>query len=131
MQLVFDEGGAAEGEPCGAKCPSCQTELVTGQIVDCKFAGCPDCGGMLFSQPVFANLVRHLRAATNPAALMPKPMNPTELSVHRQCPVCGNPLDTHPYGGPGNAVIDNCFTCNLVWLDHGELSRLVHAPGRR
>lgn len=127
----FDEGGAATGQPCGVECPNCRTELVGGQIVDCQFAGCTHCGGMLFRQPVFASLLRHLRAASHPDALMPKPMNTAELSVHRACPVCGKQLDTHPYAGPGNAVIDNCFDCNLIWLDHGELSKLVHAPGPR
>jgi Zn-finger nucleic acid-binding protein len=33
-------------------------------------------------------------------------------------------MDTHPYGGGGNAVIDSCFVCRLVWLDAGELTVL-------
>lgn len=112
-------------------CPQCNAELVTGEIAGSQFAGCPTCGGMLFQQPAFAALLRHLRAASNPDAMMPKPMNAAELQVHRACPACGKQLDTHPYGGPGNSVIDTCIDCNLVWLDHGELSKLVHAPGKR
>jgi Zn-finger nucleic acid-binding protein len=39
-------------------------------------------------------------------------------------------MDTHPYYGPGNVVIDNCGRCGLVWLDFGELDRIISAAGR-
>jgi Zn-finger nucleic acid-binding protein len=38
-------------------------------------------------------------------------------------------MDRHPYLGPGNVVIDTCSTCDLIWLDHGELTEMVDAPG--
>jgi Zn-finger nucleic acid-binding protein len=37
-------------------------------------------------------------------------------------------MDTHPYGGPGNVIIDTCENCSVNWLDHGELQRIVRAP---
>ena len=37
-------------------------------------------------------------------------------------------MDTHFYNGPGNMIIDDCDTCELNWLDHGELMRIVRAP---
>jgi hypothetical protein len=36
---------------------------------------------------------------------------------------------THPYYGPGNVVLDSCESCELVWLDFGELKQIVDAPG--
>ena len=39
-------------------------------------------------------------------------------------------MATHPYYGPGNVVIDTCETCELVWLDFGELKQIVDAPGK-
>jgi hypothetical protein len=33
-------------------------------------------------------------------------------------------MDTHPYGGPGNVIIDNCERCELNWLDYGELAKV-------
>jgi Zn-finger nucleic acid-binding protein len=39
-------------------------------------------------------------------------------------------MDVHPYGGPGNIVIDNCPHCRLNWLDSGEFFRVVRAPGK-
>jgi Zn-finger nucleic acid-binding protein len=37
-------------------------------------------------------------------------------------------MSVHPYYGPGNAVVDTCGDCLLVWLDHSELSVIVTAP---
>jgi Zn-finger nucleic acid-binding protein len=39
-------------------------------------------------------------------------------------------MDTHPYGGPGNIVVDNCEKCQIIWLDYGELKKVINAPGR-
>ena len=37
-------------------------------------------------------------------------------------------MDAHPYGGGGNVNVDSCETCGLIWLDGGELRRIVAAP---
>ncbi len=38
-------------------------------------------------------------------------------------------MDAHPYYGGGNVVIDTCATCQLVWLDFGELRKIAsHQP---
>ena len=39
-------------------------------------------------------------------------------------------METHPYYGPGNIVIDACIQCHLLWLDPGELKQVLDAPGR-
>ena len=39
-------------------------------------------------------------------------------------------MSTHRYLGPGNIIIDTCGTCNLIWLDYGELNKAVNAPGK-
>jgi Zn-finger nucleic acid-binding protein len=39
-------------------------------------------------------------------------------------------MDTFEYNGPGNIVIDTCHENDLIWLDYGELSKVVDAPGR-
>ncbi|MGI9444899.1 MAG: zf-TFIIB domain-containing protein [Rubripirellula sp.] len=57
-------------------------------------------------------------------------MDPTQLRVNRLCPACGGSLETHAFCGPGNAVIDTCFPCGVIFLDAGELTKLVRAPGK-
>ena len=37
-------------------------------------------------------------------------------------------MDTHPYAGPCNVIIDTSENCELNWLDYGELQRIVRAP---
>jgi len=39
-------------------------------------------------------------------------------------------MENHLYLGPGNVVIDTCNSCNLIWLDYGELNKVVNAPGK-
>jgi Zn-finger nucleic acid-binding protein len=61
---------------------------------------------------------------------MPSPLNPRALERKLSCPKCGGALETYPYGGPGNAVIDGCRHCDVIWLDFGEFRQIVDAPGR-
>ena len=129
--LTFDQDATLSTRPTGICCPVCRDGLVMGEIDGSQFAGCPSCRGMLFQQPVFAALIQHLRANFVAGEQTPRPMNPEELKIRRVCPTCDRQMETHPYGGPGNAVIDTCIACNLVWFDQGELTNLVRAPGRR
>jgi Zn-finger nucleic acid-binding protein len=39
-------------------------------------------------------------------------------------------MDSHVYGGGGNAVIGSCERCEVNWLHHGGLDRIVRAPDR-
>jgi len=39
-------------------------------------------------------------------------------------------MDTHPYYGPGNCVVDTCIRCGVIWLDYGEITVITNAPGR-
>jgi len=127
----FDQNGVLTARPAHIACPRCRKVLVIGDLSGCQFAGCPDCKGMLFQKEVFANLIRHLRSMSSADPFPPTPMNASELAVRRLCPTCGEALETHSYAGPGNAVIDSCFPCAIVWLDATELNRLVRAPGKR
>jgi Zn-finger nucleic acid-binding protein len=56
------------------------------------------------------------------------PPDPKELKRRIQCPQCHRAMDTHYYAGPGNIVIDDCASCELNWLDAGELMAIVRAP---
>ncbi|QDT09186.1 zf-TFIIB domain-containing protein [Planctomycetes bacterium K23_9] len=127
----FDEGGQSLNRGVGVLCPKCQCELQIGELAGCQFAGCPSCQSMLFQQDVFAMLIQHLRASKKDSGIMPEPMDASQLQVRRICPTCTSLFETHAYGGPGNAVIDTCTTCAVVFLDQGELTKLANAPGRR
>jgi hypothetical protein len=72
--------------------------------------------------------VEDLRAHRETPAEIPHHPDPHELDRHIRCPQCHEEMDTHPYAGPGNVIIDNCERCEANWLDYGELRRIVQAP---
>jgi Zn-finger nucleic acid-binding protein len=78
----------------------------------------------------FGQLVKFRRSRTKEIPIPPPPLDTNEYQRKLNCPRCGKPMEIHPYYGPGNIVIETCASCNLIWLDYGELSRVVNAPGR-
>jgi Zn-finger nucleic acid-binding protein len=131
IPVASDEGvrvlGLAE---TGAGCPICSEPLSLGSIDGYRGLFCGKCGGALLDQAVFRQVVARRRAHARGPADAPVPMDPELLKRRIRCAHCGGAMDTHPYYGPGNIVIDRCGRCNLVWLDHGELKTAINAPGR-
>jgi Zn-finger nucleic acid-binding protein len=111
-------------------CPVCQLPLVYGYIAHTQTLHCLNCKGLLIDQDTFLFIINHLRANSTNPPLVPPPVNFTDLDRALYCPDCGGQMSTHPYGGPGNLIVDNCIRCNLLWLDHNELKRVIRAPGR-
>ena len=115
------------GEGSGERCPVCGVPLVRGAIEQQQFLYCKRCRGMLVPMGGFMTLVEHLRTlGREPAPRSPRP-TVAELRRQLRCPLCHEVMDTHPYAGPGNIVIDNCPRCTVNWLDHTELTRIATA----
>src|SRR5258708_37824801 len=70
----------------------------------------------------FRQLVLKRRDEQKPHELDIEPFDPAELRRRLTCPICRGPMDAHPYGGGGNAVVDSCERGNMIWLDAGELA---------
>lgn len=120
-------GGASQSHAC----PECSRPLAPATI-DGRTGVfyCGNCRGVLLPRGVFADIIQTRRAwATAPPA-PPVPLQPSELQRKAVCPLCSAGMDTHPYHGPGNVVIDSCNTCHAIWLGPGELTQVVNAPGR-
>jgi hypothetical protein len=45
---------------------------------------------------------------------------------HMKCPKCGMDLQEVTFG---EVRVDKCFSCEGIWLDHGELDRLTRKEG--
>ncbi len=117
--------------PQGIKCPLCKVTLKL-MTFDDFFQGyhCPKCRGLLFNRTTFREAIVFHRSRTQHP---PDPFNtfdPTELERVSYCSVCSKKMETFQYLGPGNIVIDTCNDCDLIWLDYGELKKVVNAPGR-
>lgn len=125
------EGLRVLGEtPDGLKCPVCKVTLQVASFdEEARGYHCLTCRGILLNRFAFRNVVttRRTHATKPPAPVHPLDHSQMERRVH--CPQCARPMNTHPYYGPGNIVIDTCDPCNLIWLDGMELQRVINAPG--
>jgi LSD1 subclass zinc finger protein len=119
------------GRETGNHCPACDSPLQVGRLDGCLVECCATCGGLLVATTEFACVVQKRRAAYAGADRRPVPLAARELERRLTCPRCAEPMEVHPYYGPGNVVIDSCPGCRIVWLDHGEMAAIETAPGRR
>ncbi len=123
-----EDGVRVLGDPSTQPCPVCGIPLVQAAVEDAPILYCERCRGMLIPMGAFVPLVGELRTQQRTSPRPLPALDRRDLERHLHCPACGGPMDTHPYFGPGNIAIDSCSECELNWLDHGELERIVRAP---
>jgi hypothetical protein len=85
---------------------------------------------MLVGMDNFVAMVHNVRARHEISGEPAHQPDWTEMDRRIKCPQCREEMDTHPYGGGGNVIIEDCERCSLNWLDYGELERIVQAPDR-
>ena len=124
-----DEDGVVVIEPTQHQCPVCKTPLMSAAIESCDMLYCTGCHGMLLEMEKLLPLLRGLREQRYWARSSEAPRKSDGERV-LDCPLCGLEMDQHPYGGGGNVNVDSCEPCGVLWLDRGELSRIVAAPDR-
>ena len=122
------EGLFLLGPVTSLNCPVCGIGMVNAVALGQSVHYCTNCRGSLIATDVFMYLVAHLRVNLKEKPHPPRPIEPSELVRVVKCPLCSRAMDTHPYAGPGNIVIDNCPTCSVNWVDARELYRVASAP---
>ncbi len=125
-----DEVIVLDGPLDDTRCPVCKAWLARASVDGYRGWHCLNCQGFLLDQSSFATIVKIRRTLASGPPEEPQPLNREELKRNLDCPSCREPLDTHPYYGPGNITVDTCRECHLIWLDHGKLRKIIHAPGR-
>jgi Zn-finger nucleic acid-binding protein len=110
------------------RCAACEGTLSEGQIESHALLYCELCRGVLISMEWFIPLIELLRSYRDRPAMAFPPRAAENGRRPRICPHCSQPMENHPYMGPGNVVIDTCESCSVNWLDRGELQRIVAAP---
>jgi len=123
-----EEGIRILEDPSELSCPVCAVPLLHAILDGHGILYCARCRGSLIPAPVFVLIVQDLRAHRADAAATQHPPDARELKRRIQCPQCHGLMDTHYYAGPGNIVIDDCPSCELNWMDAGELMVVVRAP---
>jgi Zn-finger nucleic acid-binding protein len=123
---------AQAGKATDFFCPIClEVRLEVGTLHGTEVCCCPACQGFVVDSATFGALIENLRAEYCGPDDRPVPMNPADLELSILCPACFSPMYTHPYYGPGNEIINSCSGCQINWLDAGELTKIIRAPGRR
>ena len=123
------DGVAVVGGETPDACPVCSGHLTRGAIDGYDVSYCLNCRGFLANNAKFNRIVQLERAKHGSPDFVPLPFSPDELKRRINCPRCHKPMDTHPYHAGGNAVIDTCERCHLIWLDAGELAVIGQYPG--
>ena len=126
-----DEGVAVLEETPDVQCPVCSLALWNATLQGVHMHSCKRCRGMLIPMDAFEALIEQLRALQTGSGDPPSATDPHDLERKINCPVCHRHMETHVYFGGGNVVIDDCESCSVNWLDHGELLRIVRAPQAR
>ncbi len=122
-----------QGKKTAFQCPKCVLPLEVGLVKgrQTQVCFCSNCRGFVLSSESLGELATELRAEYQGEDDRPQPIDPKEMDLVSNCPACWEKMDSHPYYGPGNIVLDTCTHCKLAWLDHGELAKIVRAPGVR
>lgn len=114
-------------EASGVACPQCAATLDDARIEGCPVRYCSSCHGVLVEMKHFTTLSDAVRAREpRHGVALPRRQQPGERML--PCPICGAPMLSHVYGGPGNIVLDTCERCAVNWLDPSELRRIAQAP---
>jgi Zn-finger nucleic acid-binding protein len=111
-----------------SRCPICSIPLSTARLDGFGLLCCARCFGMLIEMSRFTAVVDALRVHETRTfrIALPRRQDPSERVIN--CPSCGQSMLGHIYAGPGNVVIDSCESCQVNWLDSGELRRIAVAP---
>jgi len=119
-----------DAHPSSYECPVCRRPLAAATLDERhRIDVCTECHGLLFPLSLFATTVVAKRRAAVKPSVIPSRGSLRDLERSLDCPNCGERMITDWYYGPGNVVIDRCERCDLVWLDGGELQRVIDAPG--
>ena len=119
------------GTPADEHCPPCSQAMEHAAIAGTRVVFCVRCRGVLVDSETFSHVVMKKRGKFRGPDVTPSPIDRTQFDRQLSCPQCENRMETHAYYGPGNAVIDSCVRCKVIWLDHGEIAAIEQAPGRR
>jgi Zn-finger nucleic acid-binding protein len=124
-----DEEGVLVMDPTRHNCPICQVPLANASLESHDLLYCERCHGMLLDMEKLVPLLEILREHRYWSR---SSRNPRDADANRvlNCPQCQSAMDRHLYGGGGNMDVDSCEPCCVLWLDRGELSRMVAAPDR-
>jgi Zn-finger nucleic acid-binding protein len=105
-------------------CPRCNVSLKVEQHGDIVMERCERCGGH-WMQPDDLKAILDLIHLPVSGSLPRSGIDLTDVSEEAACPRCGILLEPFNYAGDSGVIIAKCRNCGGLWLDGGDLERVV------
>ncbi len=107
-------------------CPKCNLKLTEGTYEGVQTYLCESCDGILFKKQNLLTIVKRmsldLYSNVSINAILPEIPDKLEKTY---CSECKNEMEQYGYMGSNKVTIDNCNTCNWLWLDPQELMAMA------
>ncbi len=105
-------------------CPRCHVPMTSEEHGDIVMERCERCGGRWMDPEDLKAIVDLIKL---PVEGTPHRVGVDLTDVHEDapCPRCGVPMEPFNYAGDSGIILDRCRTCHGIWLDRGELERVV------
>lgn len=104
----------------GLVCPRCSKHMQRTTRKNVEIDTCPECAGLWLDASELAQLVGSWKDLPRRGVVFPQSAD----SVLR-CPRCQAGLERRTYSEHKRTVIDHCLDCGGIWLDRGELQRIL------
>lgn len=106
-------------------CPSCRGRLREVNVETIQLDLCPDCTGYWCDEGELSAIIDQHLPLMESKPLSNTAIVPVEPPQKRFCPICSQVLDTRKYDYSSPIEIDHCKRGHGVWLDAGEMDKVV------
>lgn len=113
----------------GAGCPRCGAPLRERALAAVSVVECGSCGGLWLAPAVFDRFCEDANvsaSATRELAqgALPRQVLDEKKVLYLPCPRCKDRMVRKNFGGASGVILDVCRR-DGIWLDHGELERVL------
>ena len=102
-------------------CPNDGVELKTIQIESLSVQQCPTCHGYWLERGILESLGEHHHMHLEPITVV----NVGVITSTRKCPQDATKMRVHEFAEHSGIKIDQCSTCQGIWLDDAELGGII------
>jgi Zn-finger nucleic acid-binding protein len=107
-------------------CPRCHVPLLAEEYGDIVMEHCERCGGRWMDPEDLKAVLDIIRLPIHGSTVRTG-IDLTDVQENAACPRCGVPMEPFNYASDSGIVLDKCRTCGGLWLDGGDLERVLAA----
>ena len=105
-------------------CPSCETDLLRIKYAGINVFHCPKCEGHLVEKNRVKTIERRIDADVVELSAEVTAVQASDIQQEIRCPRCKDRMEKKDYAPKLPFKIDECRTCDFVWLDGNELAQI-------